>query len=318
MRVTVLGGGGFIGCNLIAYLKKKGHWVRAVDKDFPEYRESMWGKADEIVVADLCEYRDVYNSLYYSDWVVQLAADMGGVGYFHGGNDYYPYINSHQINLNVLKAMDEHGIKRMFFSASACIYPIHLNDKSDSPTLTEDMMYPANCDMSYGWEKLMMLRLCERAPFSARVGIFDTIYGAYQEMEGERMKFPTAIATKVLKASKDGSEIEIWGDGTQQRVFLYIDDAVKRIYKILSSDKYEGPVNVASETEVNVTQIAEMCCEIVGDLELRNKFKYLLDKPMGVMSRRTDGSKYDKVYGSAEEITPKQGFTKLIKWLQSI
>jgi nucleoside-diphosphate-sugar epimerase len=318
MKIVVLGGGGFIGCNLTAYLKDQGHWVRVVDEDFPEFREKMWGQADEIVVADLRSYQDVYNSLCDIDWVVQLAADMGGVGYFHGGNDYYPYLNSHQINLNVLHAIEKHGIERMFFSASACIYPTHLNDKSDSPALTEEMIYPANCDMSYGWEKLMMLRLCERAPFSARVGIFDTIYGVYQEMEGERMKFPTAIATKVLKASKDDSEIEIWGDGTQQRVFLYIDDAVRKIYRILASEHYEGPVNVASETEVNVTQVAEMCCEIVGDLKLRNNFKYLLDKPMGVMSRRTDGGKFDRVYGAIKETTPEEGFTKLISWLKGL
>jgi GDP-D-mannose 3',5'-epimerase len=318
MNVAVLGGGGFIGCNLVSYLKEKGHYVRAVDRDFPEFRETMWGKADEVVVADLRSYTDVYNSLVDIDWVVQLAADMGGVGYFHGGNDYYPYINSHQINLNVLHAMERLKINRLFFSASACVYPIHLNDKSDSPSLTEDMIYPANCDMSYGWEKLMMLRLCERAPFSARVGIFDTIYGAYQEMSGDRMKFPTAIATKVLKASQDNNDIEIWGDGTQQRVFLYIDDAVKKIYKILSSDKYEGPVNVASETEVNVTQIAEMCCDIVGKPELKDNFKYLLDKPVGVMSRRTSGEKYDRIYGLLKETTPEEGFTKLISWLKGL
>lgn len=315
MKVAVLGGGGFIGCNLVAYLKEQGHYVRAVDRDFPEFRESKWGKADEVIVADLREFTDVLNSLVDIDWVVQLAADMGGVGYFHGGHDYYPYIDSHTINLNVLKAIEMHEINRLFFSASACIYPTHLNDNTDSPVLDESMIYPANCDMSYGWEKLMMLRLCERAPFDARVGIFDTIYGPYQEHTGDRMKFPTAISTKVINAAKNNSDIEIWGDGTQQRVFLYIDDAVKKIYKILSTDDYDGPVNVASETEVNVTEIAHLCCDILDKPKLKENIKYQLDKPVGVMSRRTSGKKYDDLYGKLEETSPEQGFAKLINWL---
>jgi nucleoside-diphosphate-sugar epimerase len=318
MKIAVLGGGGFIGCNLVSYLKDQGHFVRAVDKKFPMFRKEMWDKADEVEVADLREYDEVHDALLDIDWVVQLAADMGGVGYFHGGHDYYPYLSSHQINLNVLQVMEELEIPRLFFSASACIYPTHLNDNTDSPILTEEMIYPANCDMSYGWEKLMTLRLCERAPFDARVGIFDTIYGPYQEKHGDRMKFPTAISTKVIKSAETGEPIEIWGDGTQQRVFLYIDDAVKKIYNILSSDVYDGPVNVASETEVNVKQIADLCCDIVGKPELKESYKFLLDKPSGVMSRRTSGKKYDTLYGKINETTPKEGFEKMINWLLSL
>lgn len=312
-RIAVLGGGGFIGCNLVAFLKDKGHWVRCVDIDFPEYREEMWNRADEVVDCDLRDSRNVKSVLKDVDWVFQLAADMGGVGFFHGGHDYYPYLNSHQINLNVLKYCEKFDIERLFFSASACVYPTHLNMTSDSPALTEDMIYPANCDMSYGWEKLMMLRLCERAPFEARVGIFDTIYGVYQEKSGERMKFPTSIATKVIKAQRTGQPVEVWGDGTQQRVFLYIDDALEKIYAIMANDDYYGPVNVASDTEVTIKGIAEMCCDIVG---IEKNIIYDTTKPVGVLSRRTSNDKWNDKYGFQPKVTPREGFEELITWLK--
>lgn len=314
MKIAVLGGGGFIGSNLVSYLRDREHYVRAVDIDFPEYREAKWGQADEVLKADLRDYGQVLQALVGMDWVVQLAADMGGVGFFHGGHDYYPYLNSHQINLNVLNAFKVLKLKRLFFSASACVYPTHLNATVDSPELTEDMIYPANCDMSYGWEKLMMLRLCERAPFDARVGIFDTIYGVYQEKEGERMKFPTAIARKTILAARNGKPIQVWGDGSQQRVFLYIDDALDKIYQILTTDNYTGPVNVASDTEVTIKEIAEMCCQIVG---VPLDIIYDTSKPVGVLSRRTSNKKWLKDYGTTPKISPREGFERLIEWMKT-
>lgn len=314
MRVVILGAGGFIGCNLVAYLKEKNYEIKAVDIDFPPYREAMWGQADQVVRADLRDYERVKESLCDADWVVQLAADMGGVGYFHGGHDYYPYLNSHQINLNVLRAVNEIQNQRLFFSASACVYPTHLNDTSDSPPLTEDMIYPANCDMSYGWEKLMMLRLCERAPFDARVGIFDTIYGVYQEIAGERMKFPTSISRKTILSSRTGEPVYVWGDGSQQRLFLYIEDALDKIYQILTTENYTGPVNVASDTEVTIGQIAEMCCEIVG---IPQDIIYETSKPVGVLSRRTSNQKWLKDYKTEPRITPREGFERLIAWMET-
>ena len=314
MNVAILGAGGFIGCNLIPYLKDKGHYVVAVDIEFPEFREPQWTKADVIVRGDLRNYANVLDSLTHNiDWVIQLAADMGGVGYFHGGHDYYPYLNSHQINLNVLRAVEDLAIPRLFFAASACVYPIHINDNLGSPLLTEDMIYPANCDMNYGWEKLMMMRLCENAPFDARVGIFDTIYGPYQEMNGERMKFPTAIATKVL-AKKDMQPIDIWGDGTQQRMFLYIDDALEKIYSVLSTDNYTGPVNICSNEMVTIKQIADICCEIA---DKDKQYNFQLDKPVGVLSRRSSDEKWNKDYGIPNKVGPEEGFRRLIKWLRT-
>lgn len=313
MKITILGGGGFIGGNLIPYLKEKGHWVRAVDKNFVGYREELYKQADELLELDLLDYNNAVTAVAGCDWVIQLAADMGGVGYFHDkGKEYQPYIDNATINFNVLRACEMLNVQRLFFAASACIYPTHLNDIPDSPPLTEDMIYPANCDMSYGWEKLMMLRLCERAPFDARVGIFDTIYGPYQEKSGERMKFPTAIATKALASQKSGAPIEIWGDGTQKRVFLYIDDAMDKIYNILS-DGYHGATNVCSTELVTVQEIAQLCCDTLG---IDPGFTYKLDAPVGVMGRKSDNTKYEKYYGESDLVSTKEGFGKLLLWLK--
>lgn len=314
MKIVVLGGGGFIGCNLVAFLKKKGHWVRAVGSEFPDYRESQWSQADERFVCDLRNEESVFDAIRGCQWVIQLAANMGGVGFFHGGHDYYPYLDNQQINLNVLRVCEMLSIERLFFSASACIYPTHINQTASSPYLREDMIYPANCDMSYGWEKLMMLRLCERAPFDARVGIFDTIYGPFQEKEGERMKFPTAIATKTLKAAQDGKPIEVWGDGTQQRLFLFIDDALEKIYRILTTDNYTGPVNVCATEVVTVREVAELCCNIVG---LKPNIIYDPTKPIGVLSRKSSNVKWLKDYGYHNRVGVGEGFEKLIGWLRS-
>lgn len=309
MRVAVLGGGGFIGSNLARLLKQNGHWVRLVDKAFFGYRQPLYSFADEIMELDLQDLPNTLRAVRGVDWVVQLAADMGGVGFF-SSNDYYPYMTNATINFNVLRACKATDIQRLFFAASACVYPTHLGTTADSPWLREDMIYPANCDMSYGWEKLMMLRLCERAPFDARVGIFDTIYGPYQEKEGDRMKFPTAIATKVLK----GNPIEVWGDGSQQRVFLYIDDAVTKIYQILTED-YHGPVNVCSTEIVTVKQIADLCCEIVGIVP---DYQFKLDAPVGVSSRKSSDEKWMKHYKTSPTVDSREGFKQLIQWLQDL
>jgi nucleoside-diphosphate-sugar epimerase len=297
---------------MVAYLKKRGHWVRAVDNNFHDYRKPLYEQADEILDLDLGYLINVLKAIEDCDWVIQLAADMGGVGYFHNNRDYYPYIANATINFNILQACEIKKVKRLFFAASACIYPVYLNGTIDSPELTEDMIYPADCDMSYGWEKLMMLRLCERAPFDARVGIFDTIYGPYQEKEGERMKFPTAIATKTLKALETEKSIEIWGDGTQQRVLLYIDDALDKIYDILTKD-YHGAVNVCAKELVTVQQVAELCCNIVG---APLQFTYNLEAPTGVMARKSSSEKWEACYGNSELTSVETGFTKLIEWLQ--
>lgn len=316
-RILVSGAGGFIGCNLVSYLKDLGHYVIAVDKEFPASREKQYGQADEIKYADLRNMDDVvevFGDYRAVDWVFHLAADMGGVGYFHA-HDYVPFLHNMTMDMNMLNVSKIFDVQRFFYASSACIYPTHLQmTEGQPPKLSEDMIYPANSDQMYGWEKLMMTKLCERAPFPSRVGIFHTIYGPYQEIAGERMKAPTALATKAL-AAKETGKLEIWGNGKQIRSFLYIDDAIERIYTVMNSNDYEGPVNIGSEEAVTMQQVAEICCEVLG---ITPEFTYTDAKPSGVLSRNCDNTKFNRIYGYRDTVSVKEGFTKLIKWLQTL
>lgn len=313
--VTVLGAGGFIGCNMVSFLKEKGYYVRAVDVVFPEERKEKFDCADQVELLDLRDPFQARVAVAGSDWVINFAADMGGVGYFHA-HDYNPFINNMLINAYVLKACEHAKVKRLFFSSSACIYPIHLQqDVKNVPSFSEDMIYPANSDQMYGWEKLMTLRLCERAPFDARVGILHTVFGPFQEIQGERMKFPTAITTKVIQSKKDGKPIEIWGDGSQVRSYCYIDDALEKIYRVISSDNYEGPVNIGSDEAVSVEEVAIMLCKMLG---VKQNFSFNPQKPSGVLARNSNNSKFEKLYGYRNRVSTKEGFRRLAEWIESL
>jgi len=237
------------------------------------------------------------------------------VGLDTSTHNYEPFINNMTMDMNILRACEKLKIKRLFYSSSACVYPVHLSSNEGKPTmLHEDMIIPANSDQMYGWEKLMMLKLCEEAPFDARVGIFDTIYGPYQEFEGERVKFPCAIAKKALDARKTG-KIDIWGNGKQLRVFNYIDDALEQIYRIMFDKKYDGPVNVCSNRLVSIQECADVCCKIIG---IKPKFSYNLKKPSGVLSRQSSDDEYIRRYQYRSVIDPEEGFRRLIEWLKEL
>ncbi len=316
MNIVVTGGTGFIGCNLIPFLKNKGNYVRCVGRNIKKRENSrgvMFKQADEIVELDLDNFKDTQKAIDGMDWVIHLASDMAGVGYFDA-HDYYPFLNNMRMDMNILEACEKSKtFKRLFYPSSACVYPIQLQmTEGKAPKLSEEMIYPANADLSYGWEKLMGLRLCERAPFDARVGILGTIFGPYQETEGERTKAPTALARKALESKKTGS-FEIWGNGKQIRSFLYIDDAVEKIYKVISSKKYEGPVNIASEEAVTIIDVAKICCKIVGSSP---KFIYNEQKPSGTLARNSDNTNFEKRYGYKNKYSTHEGFEKLIKFIQ--
>lgn len=311
-KILVTGAGGFIGCNLVAFLKKKGYWVRAAGTHFPEDRKQMWSKADEILHVDLKKIDNTSKAVHNCDWVFHLAADMGGVGYFTS-HDYYPFINNMRMDLNMLEACENLKIKRLFYPSTVCIYPTHLQMiEGNAPKLSEDMIYPANSDLNYGWGKLMMLRLCEKAPFEARVGILNTVFGDYQETGGEKRKAPSALAMKAIDSLNTGT-FEIWGNGKQIRSFCYITDAIEKIYRVMSHEKYEGPVNITSDEDLTIQQVAEMCCDIVGS---KPKFIYNESQPSGVLSRSIDSSKFERIYKYKNKYSTRQGFEKLINFLQ--
>lgn len=315
-KITVLGGTGFIGSHMVKFLKDKGHWVRAVDKEVQSRIKSrgvLFGVADEILKLDLRKLDNCILAIKDCDYVIHLASDMGGVGYFTY-NDYYPYINNMRMDMNVLEACEILGTKRLFYSSSACIYPTHKQQNTKNvPKLKEYQIYPANSDLSYGWEKLMMLRLCERSPLDARVGIFHTIFGEYQEIEGPRMKFPPSIAVKALKARKTG-KIEVWGDGTQVRSFLYIKDALEKIYAVLMYSRYTIPINIGSDEAVSVNQVIDMVCQIVG---IKPEIIYNEDMPSGVLARNCDNTLFESIYSIKNNYSTYQGFENLINWLET-
>lgn len=300
---------------MVKFLKEKGHYVRTCGKAFGNDRSLNFGLADEIIPCDLRVLDQVLKATEGMDYVIHLASDMGGVGYF-SANDYVPFFNNMTMDMNVLKACEYHkDIKRLYYSSSACIYPTHLQMNWRSPAiLSEDMIFPAQSDQMYGWEKLMMTMLCERATFDARVGIQHTVYGPYQETQGERMKFPTAIATKALAIKRNFGPLEIWGDGMQRRTFLYIDDAVEKIYKVLMSSKYSGPVNIGSSRLVSVDEVAHICCNI---LKIDPPFVHTMDKPSGVLGRGCDNTKFEKEYGYEDQVSLEDGFGRLIEWIQA-
>jgi nucleoside-diphosphate-sugar epimerase len=284
-KALVLGGGGFIGSHLIKRLKKEGFWVRSVDLKFPEFSETH---ADDFIIGDL---RDPYLCRQIVDQkfeeVFQLAADMGGAGFiFTGENDANILHNSALINLNVLEACYKRNLKRIFYSSSACIYPAYNQKDPDNPNCAEESAYPAEPDSDYGWEKLfsehLYLSFHRNYGMEVRIARFHNIFGPEGTWRGGREKAPAALCRKVAE-TPDGGEIEIWGDGKQTRSFLYIDECLEGVLRLMRSD-FLGPVNIGSTEMVTINHLAEMIMEIS-----RKKLSVKhISGPLGVRGRNSD------------------------------
>jgi GDP-D-mannose 3', 5'-epimerase len=281
----VLGAGGFIGSHLVRRLKDENFWVRGVDLKYPEFSDTA---ADDFVVGDLRDQyicRQVIDRRF--DEVYQLAADMGGAGYiFTGEHDADVMHNSATINLNVVDACYRRNIQNVFYSSSACMYPSHNQEDPDNPNCVEDSAYPANPDSEYGWEKLFSERLYlsynRNKGMNCRVARFHNIFGPEGTWTGGREKAPAAVCRKVVSARNNGA-IEIWGDGKQTRSFLYIDECLEGVVRLMRSS-FTGPVNIGSEEMVTINQLAEMVIKISGKrLSITN-----VPGPEGVRGRRSD------------------------------
>ena len=274
----VLGAGGFIGSHLVRKLKSEGFWVRGVDLKLPEFSPSA---ADEFVIGDLRDPKVVSRVMFAPDQkslddkensfdeVYQLAADMGGAGYiFSGENDANVMHNSALINLNVVHEAVKQSAKRVFYSSSACMYPEHNQLDPENPNCEESSAYPANPDSEYGWEKLFSERLYlafkRNYGLEVRIARFHNIFGPEGTWKGGKEKAPAAMCRKVAEAL-EGSEIEVWGDGLQTRSFLYVDECVKGVLKLMRSD-FEGPVNIGSEEMVTINELAQYAIDISGKM----------------------------------------------------
>jgi len=281
----VCGAGGFIGSHLVKRLKAEGFWVRGVDLKFPEFGETA---ADDFVIGDLRDpiiCRHVTDRKF--DEVYQLAADMGGAGFvFTGENDADIMHNSALINLNMLEACWKRSCKRIFYSSSACMYPEHNQVDPNNPKTSEDSAYPACPDSEYGWEKLFSERLYlafhRNYGLEVRIARFHNIFGPEGTWEGGREKAPAALCRKVAEA-EDGSSIELWGDGTQTRSFLYIDECLEGVIRLMRSD-WIGPVNIGSEEMVSINRLAEMIMKIAGKTLTIDH----IPGPLGVRGRNSD------------------------------
>lgn len=323
-RYLVTGAAGFIGASLVARLKSQGHWVRAVDiKTTPE-RSHLYEQADEFMLVDLRK-PGMESTLADVDYVYHLAADHGGAGYFHGDWDFKAAENNLRIDQNVRREAMAQGVKRLFFAGSACTYPVAIQGEDAAP-LREADFGGGPAEACYGEAKRMSTIMFDSARehgHDFRVGIFSTIYGPTQDTEEPRAKFPTAICRKVLDGLEsyldlaaqghepDPPKVEIWGDGTQVRTFLYIEDALDRIQTVLDSDHYEGPVNVGSDEAVTVQQCADWVADSAG---IEPEWVYT-DGPVGVAHRAADNTEWNARYGEGDLTPAHEGFDSLYRWM---
>lgn len=311
-KALVCGAGGFIGGHLVNRLKSEGYWVRGVDVKSNEYGND---NADEFVIGDL---RDpiVANEVVTADLdeIYQLAADMGGAGFvFTGTNDAAIMHNSVLCNLNVLDAAKNKGVKKIFYSSSACIYPEYNQMDANNPTCSEASAYPAAPDSEYGWEKLFSERLFltyqKNHGIDVRVARFHNIFGPQGTWEGGREKAPAAVCRKVAMA-ENGESIEIWGDGKQTRSFLIVDECVEGIRRLMESD-FSGPVNIGSEEMISLNDFAKMVIEISGkDLTINN-----IAGPLGVRGRNSDNQLIQEKLGWAPSTPLAEGVKKTYQWI---
>ena len=310
-RVLITGAGGFIGHHLVKRLKADGHWVRGVDIKYPEYEVSA---SDDFEILDL---RKAESCLLATrggiDEVYNLAADMGGIGYITA---YLADIarNNILINAHMLEASRQNGIQRYLYSSSACVYNQSKQQDTAVTPLREEDAYPADPEPGYGWEKLFAEELCryyyKDYGFETRIVRFHNVYGPLGTYEGGKEKAPAAICRKVALA-EDDSEIEVWGDGEQTRSFMYVDDCVEGLIRIMASD-YREPINLGTEELVSINELVNLVARIA---DKRITKRHNLSGPQGVRGRNSDNARLRKVLGWEPSIPLERGLASTYEWI---
>ena len=307
----VTGAGGFIGHHLIKYLVGHGYFVRGADLKHPEYEDS---DAAEFIIADLRHSRQCMRVTKGMDEVYHLAADMGGIGYISTQHAEIT-LNNTLIDAHMLQAAHHQGVKRFLFSSSACVYPQHLQRNPDVVPLREEDAFPADPEEGYGLEKLYTEKLCQYFTqdwhLPTRVVRFHNVYGPLGTYDGGREKAPAAISRKIAKL-RSGDEMEIWGDGKQTRSFMYVDDCVEGIHRIMRSD-YDSPLNLGTDELVSVDDLVDIVANIAGKSVIK---RHDTSKPQGVRGRNSDNSRLRSVLGWEPRTMLRQGLVPTYRWIE--
>ena len=314
---VVLGGTGFIGHHLARKLQSEGYWIRVVDIKEQEHCE-MNSFCDDFLMGDLTDINVTYDALNLGRTdveVYQLAADMGGAEYlFSGENDANVMSNSVLINVNTLRTMVKLGLKRVFFSSSACVYPEENQLDPDNPNCEENTVYPAHPDSEYGWEKLFGERLYlvfnKNYNINCRIARFHNIYGPEGTWKGGKEKAPAALCRKIASV-EDGQTIEMFGDGKQTRSFLYVDECVEGVIRLMRSDVVT-PVNIGSEEMISLNDFAYMIMNIA---QKQNIKIHHIPGPIGVRGRSSDNKLIGSLLGWKPEYPLVKGITQTYNWI---
>ncbi|HEV2435131.1 MAG TPA: NAD-dependent epimerase/dehydratase family protein [Verrucomicrobiae bacterium] len=315
--IVITGAGGFIGGNLALYFKNKGfRHIRAVDKK-PLYEWYLKVPGTEALCLDVSREDNCHRVCENATEVYQLAADMGGMGFIERFR--VECLRSILVNTHMVEAAYQAGVRRYFYSSSACAYNTTLQQDPNVRALKESDAYPAMAERGYGWEKLVSEMFCQEywveRGMKTLIARFHNVYGPNGTWDGGREKAPAALCRKVIEAVDAGKKsITIWGDGTATRSFMYIEDCVKGIDMIMHCDDLIAtPINLGTSELVTVNELLSKIEKIAG---VKLKREYDLTAPRGVAGRNSDNTFIRKVLGWEPDTPLDKGLAVTYNWIK--